>query len=119
MTKVATAETTLYVGNLHPGIEDSRLFELFRPFGDIISCRIMRDIYSGESRGFAFVSFSERKFAENAKNALNYQKIDDWEIRICFKRSPGDFKPEANIFVKNLSLDMSAKELESNFEEFG
>ena len=87
-----SSESTLYVGNLHPGLEDSRLFDFFRPFGEIVSCRVMRDIYSGESRRFAFISYSNKEDAQKARDKLNYEKLDGWELRICFKRSPGDFK---------------------------
>ena len=57
MVKTMRTEATLYVGNLNPSLMDSRLFEFFRPYGEIVNCKIMRDIYSGESRGFAFVSY--------------------------------------------------------------
>ena len=33
-------------------------------------------------------------------------------MRICFKKSPSDFKDESNIFIKNLSNDVSTKKLD-------
>lgn len=33
-------------------------------------------------------------------------------MRVCFKRNPQDFKIDANIFVKNIPLNMTTKELE-------
>jgi len=109
-------ECTLYVGNLNPSLEDTRLFEYFRSYGDVLTCRIMRDIYSGESRRFAFVSYNTKEEAQKALDALNYTKLDGWELRICFKRSPGDFKPEGNIFVKNLKPEVCAKDLNEKFK---
>ena len=79
----------------------------------------MRDIYSGESRQFAFVSYKTTESAEKAKEALNYTMLLNWELRICFKRSPGDFKPEANIFLKNLSENVMAKHLDEICKEYG
>ena len=109
LAKNPNKESTLYVGNLPKQLEDTRLFDYFRPYGDLVSCRIMRDIYSGESRGFAFVSFNTIEHAKKALEALNYTVVDGWELRICFERSPSDFKPEGNIFVKNLKDEVQAK----------
>lgn len=119
MKEASTKDATLYIGNLHPSLEDSRIFDFFGPYGELVSCRIMRDIYSGESRGFGFVSYKNVEDAKRAKEELNYKKLEGWEMRICFKRSPGDFKPEANIFVKNLNEEVSAKELEEICTPFG
>jgi len=118
-TNALNSDATLYIGNLHPEVTDMELFNYFRPYGDILSCRIMKDIYSGESRGFAFLSFKTKEDAKNAKDALNYQKIHGWEIRISFKRSPGDFDPKANIFVKNIGREVSTRQLDELCQQFG
>lgn len=118
-TNALNSDATLYIGNLHPEVTDMELFNYFRPYGDILSCRIMKDIYSGESRGFAFLSFKTKEDAKNAKDALNYQKIHGWEIRISFKKSPSDFDPKANIFVKNLLKDVTTKQLDELCQQFG
>lgn len=118
-TNALNSDATLYVGNLHPEVSDMELFNYFRPYGDILSCRIMKDIYSSESRGFAFLSFKTKEDAKNAKDALNYHKIHGWEIRISFKKSPSDFDPKANIFVKNLTKEVSTKDLDELCQQFG
>jgi len=114
-----TNESTLYVGNLNIGLEETRLMNIFQPFGQVVSCRIMRDIYSHESRRFGFVSFSSVQEAQRAKEGLNYQSIDGFEIRICFKKSPSDFKAEANVFIKGFSKDVSSRELDELCNQFG
>lgn len=118
-TNVLNSDATLYIGNLHPEVTDMELFNYFRPYGDILSCRIMKDIYSGESRGFAFLSFKSKEDAKTAKDALNYHKIHGWEIRISFKKSPSDFDPKANIFVKNIPKEVSTKNLDELCQQFG
>ena len=118
-TNALNSDATLYIGNLHPEVTDMELFNYFRPYGDILSCRIMKDIYSGESRGFAFLSFKAKEDAKSAKEALNYQKIHGWEIRISFKKSPGEFDPKANIFVKNVARDVTTKQLDELCQQFG
>lgn len=116
---VPNMEGVLYVGNLHPDVVESQLFEIFSHYGRPQLVRLMRDAYTGESRRFAFVSYIKKEDAEKAKDALNYTKLFDREIRICFKRTPGDFKPKANIFVKNLERSVTTKQLEEHTKEFG
>ena len=116
---VPNLEGVLYVGNLHPNVNEYQLFEVFSQYGRPQLVRLMRDAYTGESRRFAFVSYTKREDAENAKKALNYTKIFDREIRICFKRAPGEFKANANIFIKNLDKAVTTKQLEENTTEYG
>lgn len=50
---------------------------------------------------------------------MNFKLIEGRELRIYFKRSTKDFKPEANVFFKNLSKDVLAKDLNEVCKEFG
>ena len=79
----------------------------------------MRDLYSGQSRRFAFITFFNKVDAERAKKELNYTDLEGYEMRIYFKKSPGDFKPEGNVFFNNLDVKISAKKLHQLCEEFG
>lgn len=116
----ATAtESTLYVGNLSPVTDEARLHALFQPYGTLASTKIMRDLYNSESRRFGFVSFATVEEAQRAKEALNYQKVDGFEIRICFKKLTSDFKEGANLFVKNIEKNVTTKQLDELFSEFG
>jgi CUG-BP- and ETR3-like factor len=47
------------------------LFDLFSPYGPVISARIMVERDSGRSRGFGFISFDNRQSAEAAIRALD------------------------------------------------
>lgn len=58
-----TSDSTLYVGNLHPSIDETALYEMFRHFGELKQCKIMKDIYSQESRGFAFLNYADKSQA--------------------------------------------------------
>eukprot|EP01084_Bolivina_argentea_P259007 436883_1 len=50
----------LYVKNLSPAVNDTKLYEMFIDFGTITSAKIMREA-SGKSRGFGFVAFAKKK----------------------------------------------------------
>ena len=40
-------------------------------------------------------------------------------MRICFKKSPSDFKDESNIFIKNLSHKVTTKQLDEECSKYG
>ncbi len=52
--------TTLYVGNLPWSATESSLTDAFRPYGEIISSRIITDKETGRSRGFGFVEVDDK-----------------------------------------------------------
>lgn len=60
----------LFCKNLDPGIDSTDLSTIFRPFGSIISARVMRD-ERGVSKGFGFVSFSKAEEASLAMQAMD------------------------------------------------
>jgi translation initiation factor 3 subunit G len=57
---------TVRVTNLPEDIQDSDIRELFTPFGRISRIFLARDKWTGNSKGFAFVSFEHREDAAKA-----------------------------------------------------
>ncbi|XVE55854.1 hypothetical protein DITRI_Ditri03aG0190900 [Diplodiscus trichospermus] len=64
----------LYIKNLDDGIDDKKLKELFSEFGNITSCKVMRDP-SGISRGSGFVAFSTPEEASRALAEMNGKMV--------------------------------------------
>jgi RNA recognition motif-containing protein len=50
----------IYVGNLSYEITEEDLKQAFEGFGQVVSVNIIKDRYSGESRGFGFVEMSDK-----------------------------------------------------------
>jgi cold-inducible RNA-binding protein len=61
----------LYVGNLSYEVTDSDLRDLFAPFGEPDSARVIMDRDSGRSKGFGFVEYSDNAQANAAMTALS------------------------------------------------
>jgi RNA recognition motif-containing protein len=61
----------LYVSNLGEQITDESLRAIFATHGNVTSSRIIKDRFSGYSRGFGFVDMPDEEEAQNA-----IQKID-------------------------------------------
>jgi len=79
-----TQDCNLYVKNYDETIitSDEKLEELFKPFGKITSCKIMRDEV-GKSKGFAFVCFEEKDLASKAIKELNSKMINNKPLFVC------------------------------------
>lgn len=61
---------TLYVGNLPWGTSEADLADAFRPYGTVISSRIITDKETGRSRGFGFVEVEDDD-ADKMISAMN------------------------------------------------
>lgn len=61
---------TIYVGNLSYDADESDLNELFAQYGEVHSAKIVKDHFSGRSKGFAFVEMDEET-AEQAISSLD------------------------------------------------
>lgn len=61
----------IFVGNLNFQTTEEQLQDLFLPFGEVSSVKIVTDKFSGRSRGFAFVDMPDQTEGENAINNLN------------------------------------------------
>jgi RNA recognition motif-containing protein len=61
----------IYVGNLSRQTTEDDLRPLFEPFGKIMSVNVIKDKFSGESKGFGFVEMAKKSEGEAAIEALN------------------------------------------------
>jgi RNA recognition motif-containing protein len=71
----------LYVGNLSYTTNDTTLRDLFAPFGQVESARVITDRDSGQSKGFGFVEMSNAD-GQKAMGALNGRDLDGRMIKV-------------------------------------
>ena len=72
----------LYVGNLVYNMTEAQLEELFKPFGKVVSARIMTDQYTRNSLNFGYVKMSKLAEGETAMEMLNGQTVNDRFIEV-------------------------------------
>lgn len=65
----------IYVGNLSYEATEEDLRRAFAEFGTVTSVNIIKDKFSGESKGFGFVEMSTKEEAQEAINGLNGQEL--------------------------------------------
>jgi RNA recognition motif-containing protein len=61
----------IYVGNLPPEATEDDLREAFSAFGQVTSATIIKDKFSGQSRGFGFVEMPAKAESEAAIAGLD------------------------------------------------
>ena len=62
-------------------MEDSKLTELFAPFGEVKHAEVVKDMFTGQSRGFGYVEM-EDEAAEKAISQLNQTTFNDKVITV-------------------------------------
>ncbi|MFH1196239.1 MAG: RNA-binding protein [bacterium] len=80
----------IYVGNLAKEVTDTDLQELFSAHGKVNSAKVIRDIFTGESKGFGFVEMPSDVEAQKAINALNVTDLKGKKIAVNEARPKRD-----------------------------
>ena len=78
--------TKLYVGSLSYETTDDDLRELFSSVGTVRSAEVIRDRYTGRSRGFGFVEMETAAEAEKAISTFNGTTLGGREITVAEAR---------------------------------
>jgi RNA recognition motif-containing protein len=89
-------EAKLYVGNLSYQTTEETLLTLFSQAGTVASVTLIKDKYTGQSKGFAFVEMSSQSEAEQAIKLFDGKSFDNRDIKVNIarpreERSPGGY----------------------------
>ena len=76
----------IYVGNLSREVTEEELRQEFEAFGQVTSVNIIKDRYSGESRGFGFVEMATKSEAQAAINELNGTSLGERTLSVSEAR---------------------------------
>uniref|UniRef100_A0A8C6WGE6 TIA1 cytotoxic granule-associated RNA binding protein-like 1 n=1 Tax=Neogobius melanostomus TaxID=47308 RepID=A0A8C6WGE6_9GOBI len=71
----------VFVGDLSPEITTEDIKAAFAPFGSISDARVVKDMATGKSKGYGFVSFYNKLDAENAIQHMGGQWLGGRQIR--------------------------------------
>ncbi|XP_045150116.1 LOW QUALITY PROTEIN: nucleolysin TIA-1 [Echinops telfairi] len=71
----------VFVGDLSPEITTEDIKAAFAPFGRISDARVVKDMATGKSKGYGFVSFFNKWDAENAIQQMGGQWLGGRQIR--------------------------------------
>jgi RNA recognition motif-containing protein len=72
----------IYVGNLSRDVSEVELREAFSAYGEVTSASIIKDKFSGESRGFGFVEMPNREEAMKAISSQNGKSLKGRSVSV-------------------------------------
>lgn len=82
----------IYVGNLSYNATEDQLKNLFAEFGDVASVRIIKDKFTGNSKGFAFVEMDSSDEAQDAISSLDGKEFGGRNLKVNEAR-PKETRP--------------------------
>ncbi len=80
----------IYVGNLAADVTDEDLKDLFSEYGNITSVKVIKDMYTGSSKGFGFVELSNNEKAKASITELNAKELKGKSIIVNEARPKND-----------------------------
>ncbi len=80
----------MYVSNLSFHTDEEALRNLFTPFGNVTSAKVINDRESGQSRGFGFVEMDVVAEAQTAMKSLDKKEIEGrtLSVTVAKERAP-------------------------------
>ncbi len=82
----------LHVGNLPFAVDDNALKELFADY-NAEEITLIKDKFSGRSKGFGFVTISDDEVAQKAISELNGKDVQGRELKVS-EAKPMEERPE-------------------------
>uniref|UniRef100_A0A8B9V1E3 RRM domain-containing protein n=1 Tax=Anas zonorhyncha TaxID=75864 RepID=A0A8B9V1E3_9AVES len=93
---------TLFVARLNLQTTEEKLKEVFSRYGDIRKIRLVRDLVTGFSKGYAFIEYKEERALLKAHRDANRLVIDQHEIfPINLPNVKNDFYGEGSAEKRN------------------
>ena len=80
----------IYVGNLSHQVKAEELEELFKEYGAVQTIKIISDMFTGESKGFAFVEMKDKAAAQKAIDELNTKEVQGRKLIVNEARPKTD-----------------------------
>lgn len=72
----------IYVGNLSYEVTEEDLKEAFAVFGEVDTVKIIKDNYTGRSKGFGFVEMPAKSEAQSAIEGLNGKELKGRNLNV-------------------------------------
>ncbi len=90
------SESRLYVGNLAFQTTDADLRDFFAAAGGVGTVNLMRDRFTGKSRGFGFVDMTSPAEAEKAVELFNDKELQGRALTVTLARPREDRPPRSS-----------------------
>lgn len=72
----------IFIGNLSKDVTEDDLQSLFSEYGTVRNVKVIRDLFSGESKGFGFLEMPGLAEAQKAMGELNTRELKGKKIAV-------------------------------------
>jgi RNA recognition motif-containing protein len=76
----------IYVGNISRESSENEIKTAFEEYGEVTSVNIIKDKFTGMSKGFGFVEMPNKEEADNAIKNLDGQRINGRALNVAEAR---------------------------------
>jgi len=76
----------VYVGNLAFSVDNEGLKKMFSKYEGISEVTVISDKYSGRSKGFGFITFSDDEQGRKAISEMNGKEVEGRELKVSEAR---------------------------------
>ncbi|OWB77047.1 organic cyclic compound binding protein [[Candida] boidinii] len=116
----------IYIRGLLPTTDSDELFNIFKPYGNITSCKIIYDEFNN-SKCFGFINFENRKMSKLSIKNLNNKNINGNLLFINHHISKIERLKQLefeklnfkSLYIKNLPKNYDLNNLKSIFGKYG
>lgn len=86
----------IFVGNLSNDVQEEDLMNLFSEFGQVREIKIIRDMFTQQSKGFGFVEMPGLADAQKAIDGLNTKEVKGKKLVVNEARPKTDSRKRFN-----------------------
>ena len=72
----------IYVGNVASSVTEEQLRSMFSQYGQVTSVKMIKDKFTGDARGFAFVEMGSTDEGQDAITKVNGQELNGQRLRV-------------------------------------
>ncbi|KAJ6241439.1 polyadenylate-binding protein [Anaeramoeba flamelloides] len=111
----------IFISNLDEGIDSRILYQTFKQFGEIHSCKVSTN-NEGVSNGYGYVHFAEEKDALKAIQTVNGRIIKGRTVTVAkfVNRKKGSKEDNyTNLYIKNFPKTFKEEDLVELFSTYG
>jgi RNA recognition motif-containing protein len=93
----------IYIENIDGTIDNEKLKEIFSPYGEVKSAEVVKDVFTGVSRGFGYVEM-EDEAAQKAIIGLNQTTLNN--LKLTVKTAPPVSERKGSYKVGNGAINV-------------
>ncbi|KAL4206056.1 RNA-binding domain-containing protein [Rhizopus microsporus] len=126
-SKRVSGTGNIIIKNLHPGVDNKSLYDTFSRWGNVTSCRVINKLTGGTVKGYGYVNYDTYAAAERAIALVNGKMLFGIEVHAAHQipkherevTSTQNDNRFTNVYVKNLSMDVTEQDLNQLFSTMG